>query len=81
MQIRVYMDSLANNAVAGAATVSTGPTSVINSCNLIAKVTRLQSADVANRILSQCDQNIINLMNFDLVHFQSMLVLLKHLSY
>ena len=52
VQIRVYMDTLANNAVTGTATVSTGPTSVINSCNLIAKVTRLQSADVANRIRS-----------------------------
>ena len=52
VQIRVYMDTLANNAVTGTATLSTGPTSVINSCNLIAKVTRLQSADVANRIRS-----------------------------
>jgi hypothetical protein len=46
------MDTLANNAVLGTATLSTGPTSVINSCNLIAKVTRLQSADVASRIRS-----------------------------
>ena len=52
VQIRVYMDTLANNAVVGTATVSTGPTSVLNSCNLIAKVTRLHSADVAHRIRS-----------------------------
>ena len=49
LQIRVYMDSLANNAVAGTATVSTGPTSTINSCNLICRVSRLHSEDVAER--------------------------------
>ena len=50
IQIRVYMDSLANNAVAGTATVSTGPTSVINSCNLITRVSRLHSNHVTNRL-------------------------------
>ena len=50
LQIRVYMDTLANNAVTGTATLSTGPTSVLNSCNLIAKVSRLHSQDVAQRI-------------------------------
>ena len=52
VQIRVYMDSLANNAVIGTAVLSTGPTSVINSCNLIAKVTRLQASDVTSRLRS-----------------------------
>ena len=52
VQIRVYMDSLANNAVTGTAVLSTGPTSVINFCNLIAKVTRLQASDVTNRLRS-----------------------------
>ena len=42
------MDSLANNAVAGTATGS--PVSTINSCNLIAHVTRLQSSDITNRL-------------------------------
>jgi len=50
VQIRVYMDTLANNAVAGTATVSTGPTSTINSCNLIAKLTRLQPQDVTAKL-------------------------------
>ena len=46
------MDSLANNAVTGTAVLSTGPTSVINSCNLIAKVTRLQASIDTNRLRS-----------------------------
>ena len=50
LQIRVYMDTLANNAVTGTATLSTGPTSTINSCNLIARVSRLHSSDVSNRL-------------------------------
>ena len=44
------MDTLANNAVTGTATLSTGPTSTINSCNLIARVSRLHSSDVSNRL-------------------------------
>ena len=52
LQIRVYMDTLANNAVTGTATLSTGPTSVINSCNLIAKVSRFKSPEISNRLRS-----------------------------
>ena len=52
LQVRIYMDSLANNAVTGTAVLTTVPISTINSANLIAKVTRLQSLDVTNRLRS-----------------------------
>ena len=52
LQIRIYMDTLANNAVTGTAVLTTVPISTINSANLIAKVTRLQSLDVTNRLRS-----------------------------
>ena len=46
----LYMDSLANNAVTGTATLTASPISTINSCNLICRVSRLHSEDVAERI-------------------------------
>ena len=46
------MDTLANNAVTGTATLTASPISTINSCNLIAKVTRLQSSDLSHRLKS-----------------------------
>ena len=52
LQVRIYMDSLANNAVTGTAVLSTGPTSTINSANLIARVTRLNSSDITSRLRS-----------------------------
>jgi hypothetical protein len=52
LQIRIYMDSLANNAVTGTATLTASPISTINSANLIARVTRLQSSDITNRLRS-----------------------------
>jgi len=50
LQIRIYMDTLANNAVTGTATLTSSPISTINSCNLIAKVSRLQPQDISNRL-------------------------------
>ena len=44
LQIRVYMDTLTNNAVSGG--LAGAAVSTINSCNLIAKVSRLPSSDV-----------------------------------
>jgi len=52
LQIRIYMDSLANNAVTGTATLTASPISTINSANLIARVTRLQSSEISNRLRS-----------------------------
>ena len=52
LQIRIYMDTLANNAITGTATLTTVPIGTINSCNLIARVTRLQSVDISNRLKS-----------------------------
>ena len=52
LQIRIYMDSLANNAVTGTATLTASPISTINSANLIARVTRLQSSEITNRLRS-----------------------------
>ena len=52
LQVRIYMDTLANNAVTGTATLTASPISTINSCNLIAKVTRLHSSDISNRLKS-----------------------------
>ena len=52
VQVRIYMDTLANNAITGTATLTASPISTINSCNLIAKVTRLQSSDISNRLKS-----------------------------
>ena len=52
LQVRIYMDTLANNAITGTATLTASPISTINSCNLIAKVTRLQSSDISNRLKS-----------------------------
>ena len=52
LQIRVYMDTLANNAVTGTATLTASPISTINSCNLLAKVSRLQSPEISNRLRS-----------------------------
>ena len=52
LQVRIYMDTLANNAITGTATLTASPISTINSCNLIAKVTRLQPSDISNRLKS-----------------------------
>ena len=52
LQIRIYMDTLANNAVTGTAVLTTVPISTINSANLIAKVSRLHSAHVTQRLHS-----------------------------
>ncbi len=46
------MDSLANNAVTGTATLTASPISTINSANLIARVTRLNSSDITSRLRS-----------------------------